>query len=99
VKLQRNGCDFIFLDRIHRIDGIFFAFGEMSSAEGRSILMIMLILSNCLSKIRIHSISFLIKLTTFQTSGLHETSLKFLFRLDRPFFGSAAGLNTEPVNG
>jgi len=28
VKLQRNGFDFIFLDRIYRIDGIFFAFGE-----------------------------------------------------------------------
>jgi hypothetical protein len=28
MKLQRNGFDFIFLDRINRIDGIFFAFGE-----------------------------------------------------------------------
>jgi hypothetical protein len=28
IKLQRNGFDFIFLDRIYRIDGIFFAFGE-----------------------------------------------------------------------
>jgi hypothetical protein len=28
VKLQRNGFDFIFLDRIYRIDGIFSAFGE-----------------------------------------------------------------------
>ena len=28
VKLQRNGFDFIFLDRIYRIDGIFYAFGE-----------------------------------------------------------------------
>ena len=30
VKLQRNGFDFIFLDRIYRIDGILFAFGEES---------------------------------------------------------------------
>ena len=36
-----------FLDRIYRIDGIFFACGEMLSAEGRFIL---LILSNCFSK-------------------------------------------------
>jgi hypothetical protein len=28
VKLQRNGFDFIFLDRIYRIDRILFAFGE-----------------------------------------------------------------------
>jgi len=28
MKLLRNGIDFIFLDRIYRIDGIFFAFGE-----------------------------------------------------------------------
>ncbi|MGB9437077.1 MAG: hypothetical protein WCB15_03975 [Desulfobacterales bacterium] len=28
VKLQRNGLNFIFLDRIYKIDGIFFAFGE-----------------------------------------------------------------------
>jgi hypothetical protein len=28
MKLQRNGIDFIFLDRIYRIDGIFFAFDE-----------------------------------------------------------------------
>jgi hypothetical protein len=28
MKLLRNGFDFIFLDRIYRIDGIFFAFGE-----------------------------------------------------------------------
>jgi len=28
MKPQRNGFDFIFLDRIYRIDGIFFAFGE-----------------------------------------------------------------------
>jgi hypothetical protein len=27
-KLHRNGFDFIFLDRIYRIDGIFFACGE-----------------------------------------------------------------------
>ena len=64
---------FIFLDRIYRINGMFFACCEMSSAEGRSIQTILLILSNCLSKIRIHSISFLIKLTAFQTSGSAET--------------------------
>ena len=28
MKHQRNGFDFIYLDRIYRIDGIFFAFGE-----------------------------------------------------------------------
>ena len=28
VKPLRNGFDFIYLDRIYRIDGIFFAFGE-----------------------------------------------------------------------
>jgi hypothetical protein len=31
-----------FLDRIHRIDGIFFACGEMPTAEGRSIPTILL---------------------------------------------------------
>ena len=48
---------YIFSDRIYRIDLILFACGEMPSAEGRSILMI---LSNCFLKIRIHSSSFLI---------------------------------------
>ena len=38
---------YIFPDRIYRIDGILFACGEMPSAEGHSILMILLILSNC----------------------------------------------------
>ena len=33
---------FIFLDRIHRIDGIFFTCGEMPTAEGRSIPTILL---------------------------------------------------------
>ena len=33
-----------FLDRIDRIDGILFACGVMLSAEGRSILVILLIL-------------------------------------------------------
>ncbi|CAB1068442.1 hypothetical protein D1AOALGA4SA_346 [Olavius algarvensis Delta 1 endosymbiont] len=28
MKLLRNGFDYIFLDRIYRIDGIVFAFGE-----------------------------------------------------------------------
>ena len=28
MKLQRNGIDFIFLDRIYRIDEILFAFGK-----------------------------------------------------------------------
>ena len=49
---------FIFLDRIYRINGIFFACGRGPSAEGRSILTILLILSNCFLKIRIHSIFF-----------------------------------------
>jgi hypothetical protein len=57
---------FIFLDRI---DWILFAYGEMRSAEARSILTIRLILSNCISKIRIHSSSFSIKPTAFQASG------------------------------
>ncbi|MGB9436408.1 MAG: hypothetical protein WCB15_00575 [Desulfobacterales bacterium] len=61
-----NGFDFYFLDRI---DGIFFACGEMPSAEGRSILVILLILSNCFSKIRIHSSSFSIKPAAFQITG------------------------------
>ena len=42
-----------------------FAYGEMPSAEGRSILTIRLILSNCISKIRIHSSSFSIRLAVF----------------------------------
>ena len=46
---------FIFLDRIYRIDGILLTCSEMPSAEGRSILTILLILSNCFSNIRIHS--------------------------------------------
>ena len=59
---------FIFLDRIYRITGIFFACGEMPSAEGRFILTILFILSNYFSKIRIHSFSFSIKLAAFQAS-------------------------------
>ncbi|CAB1081440.1 hypothetical protein D1AOALGA4SA_9093 [Olavius algarvensis Delta 1 endosymbiont] len=56
MKLLRNGIDFIFFDRIYRIDGIVFALGEEPfSAEGRFIPMILLILSNFLLKIRIHS--------------------------------------------
>ena len=51
---------YIFSDRIYRIDVILFACSEMPSAEGRSILMILLILSNCFLKIRTHSSSFLI---------------------------------------
>jgi len=35
--------------------GIFFSGGEMPSAESRNILTILLILSNCFFKIRIHS--------------------------------------------
>jgi hypothetical protein len=35
---------FIIFDRIHRIDGILSACGELPSAEGRSILKILLIL-------------------------------------------------------
>jgi len=45
-----------------------FACGEMPSAEGRFILTILFILSNYLSKIRIHSFSFSIKLAAFQAS-------------------------------
>ena len=44
-----------FFDRIYRIDGILFAFGGMLLAELIFILTIRLILSNCFSKIRIHS--------------------------------------------
>lgn len=44
-----------FSDMIYRIDGILFACGEIFSAEGNSIKTILLILSNCFSKIRIHS--------------------------------------------
>jgi hypothetical protein len=41
MRLQRNGFDFIFLDRIYRINGIF-ACGEMASSirpmeEGRAL--------------------------------------------------------------
>ena len=50
-----------FFDRIYKIDGIFFACGEVPSAEGRSIPVNRLILSNCFSKIRIQSSSFSIK--------------------------------------
>jgi len=62
-----------FLDRIYRIDGILFAYGEMPTAEGRSILTIRLILSNCISKIRIQSSSFSIKPTAFQSGGWADT--------------------------
>jgi hypothetical protein len=48
------------LDRLsyaeaRRIDGIFSPAARGPSAEGRFILTILLILSNCFSKIRIHS--------------------------------------------
>ena len=72
---------FIFLDRIHRIDRIFFTCVEMPTAEGRSIPTILLILSNYFSKIRIHSSSFSIKPTAFQGNGSYEAS-KFLIRSD-----------------
>ena len=49
--------------------GIFRLAARGPSAEGRSILTILLILSNFFSKIRIHSFSFSIKLATFQDSG------------------------------
>jgi hypothetical protein len=42
--LQRNGFDFIFLDRIYRIDGIFRLRRGALTAEGRFIPMILLIL-------------------------------------------------------
>ena len=40
-----------FLDRIHKINGILLACGEMPSSEGHSIQTILLILSNSISKI------------------------------------------------
>ena len=46
-----NRFYFFFLDRIHRINGILLACGEMPSAEGHSIPTILLILSNSISKI------------------------------------------------
>jgi len=55
-----------FSDRIYRIDGIFFACGEVPSAEGRYILTI---LSKGFSKISIHSSSFSIKPAAFQPGG------------------------------
>ena len=65
-----NGFNcYFFSDRIYRIDGIFFACGEVPSAEGRYILTILLILSKGFSKIRIHSSSFSIKPAAFQASG------------------------------
>jgi hypothetical protein len=47
VEGMRNGFYFYFFfsDRIYRIDGMLLACGEMSSAVGRSILTIRLILS------------------------------------------------------
>jgi len=62
-----------FLFFLDRIDGILFAYGEMPSAKGRSILTIRLILSTCISKIRIHSSSFSIKPTAFQSAGWADT--------------------------
>ncbi len=67
---MRNGFEFYFLDRIYRIDGILFACGEMPSAEGRSIL---LILSNCFSNIRIHSSFFSIWPAVFLPGGWADT--------------------------
>ncbi len=82
------GMDSIYIifysNRINRIVKIFFACGEGPSAEGRIILIILLILSDFFLKNKNPFLFF------FQ-------NIEFLFRFNRLFFWPAAGLNLETV--
>ena len=84
VEGMWNGFDFdFFLDRIYRIDGILFACGEMPSAEGRSIQAILLILSNCYLKIRIHSL-----VKTRNVQSIFSTDYLNIFAVYQPMYFS-----------
>jgi hypothetical protein len=69
-----------FLTGFTGLTGFFSACGDRPSAEGRSILTILLILSKCFSKKRIHS------------SFFKFIQLNFLIRSDRLFFSRRLGL-------
>jgi len=78
VKLQRNGFDFIFLTGFTGLTGFFRLRRGALSAEGRFIPMILLILSNFLLKMRIHSYFCRILIFAF---------LRFFFDQTDRFFG------------
>ncbi len=82
MKLQRNGFDFIFFRQ--DLQDYFRLRRGALSAEGRFIPMILLILSNFLLKMRIHSYFCRILIFAF---------LRFFFDLIGRFFWPAAGLN------
>jgi len=79
-----------FLDRIYRIDGIFFACGE--GLFGRRPLYP----DDPVNPVQL---SFKGKNPFLFLPYFNLRRLSFLFRFDRPFFWPAAGLNPKPLNG